>query len=58
MNSYEIVKAGLYYKNPERLPVMFGSFGVNDFAGCVAAEADDFYKTGPDQWDCVWIPVM
>ena len=54
MNSYEIVKAGLYYKKPERLPVMFGSFGVSDFVGCIAAEADDFYKTGPDQWGCIW----
>jgi hypothetical protein len=54
MNSYEIVKAGLHYGRPERLPVQFGSLGISDFAGSVAAEADDFGKTGADQWECVW----
>ena len=54
MTSYEIVKAGLHFGKPERLPVSFGSLCVSDFARGVAAEADDFGKTGADQWDCVW----
>ena len=54
MNSYEIVKAALYFQRPERLPVIYGTYGTNDFEFVVAAEGDEYYMEGIDQWGCVW----
>ncbi len=64
-SSYEIIKAAIRFEKPERLPVQFGSLGINDNAFIwrpmnknegAGAQLGMFELVAPkaDAWGCVW----
>ena len=56
MTSHEIVSRAIHFRNPPRLPVTMGCFGVDD-TGWVGGKAPAGWKpsvAGEDEWGCVW----
>ena len=56
MTSREIVSRAIHFRNPPRLPVTIGCFGVDD-TGWVGGKAPAGWKpsvAGEDEWGCVW----
>ncbi len=56
MTSREIVSRAVHFRNPPRLPVTMGCFGVDD-TGWVGGKAPEGWKPsvpGEDEWRCVW----
>ncbi len=56
MTSREIVRRAVEFDTPERLPVIFGSLGLNDTwgVGCKVSEGFEPVCAGADEWGCVW----
>jgi uroporphyrinogen decarboxylase len=56
MVPYEIVKAAIYNKKPERLPVNFGCFGACDVPWLPKQPSATFVPEfeGEDEWGCIW----
>ena len=56
MTSREIVSRAIHFRNPPRLPVTMGCFGVDD-TGWVGGHVPAGWTpsvTGADEWGCVW----
>jgi hypothetical protein len=56
MTSREIVSRAIHFRNPPRLPVTMGCFGVDD-TGWIGTKVPDAWKPsvpGEDEWGCVW----
>lgn len=56
-NSFEVVRSALHFKNPERLPIHFPSYGETDFrfvcprsGGTGDRSAKEYF----DRWGCRW----
>ncbi len=56
MRPFEIVRAAIHHRRPERLPVNFACFGSTDFGGLSLATPDSFQPETPgqDEWGCIW----
>lgn len=56
MTSCEIVRRALQFRRPPRMPVMFGSLGVDDTAWLPLQAPAGFRPRveGEDEWGCVW----
>ena len=56
MTSREIVSRAIHFKNPPRLPVEMGCFGVADtgWVGWSRAAGWTPSVPGEDEWGCVW----
>ena len=56
MKPYEIVKAAIYNKFPERIPNKFRCFGCSDFAQVPIKRSSSFVPEfeGEDEWGCIW----
>lgn len=57
MNSYEIVKRAIEFKNPERLPCEFNTLGISDtrWVGWnQTGTGDNSKRETYDEWGCLW----
>ena len=56
MTSYEIVRRAVEFDTPERIPIRFGSMGIDDTFGVGIASAAGWTPREPcaDEWGCVW----
>jgi uroporphyrinogen decarboxylase len=58
MNSREIVTRAIEFKTPERLPVVFPSFGITDVVHVgwnQIGTGSRAYKRTLDEWGCEWV---
>ena len=56
MTSYEIVRRAVEFDTPERIPIRFGSMGIDDTYGVGIGSAAGWAPSEPcaDEWGCVW----
>jgi len=56
MTSYEIVRRAVEFDSPSRIPIRFGSMGLDDTFGVGAAPAAGWKPSqeNEDEWGCVW----
>jgi uroporphyrinogen decarboxylase len=56
MTSREIVSRAIHFRNPPRLPVTMGCFGVNDVGEVYGKRPSGWEPAvpGTDEWGCVW----
>jgi len=58
MSSYENVRRAVEFDRPERLPVQFDAFGMNDFHPVKWNQigvGDKKLSSSVDEWGCVWM---
>ena len=56
-SSYEVVYNAVHFQNPDRIPVDFGLFGVNDSHAVgwnQIGTGDHTYRETVDEWGCTW----
>ena len=56
MTSYEIVRRAIEFQQPERIPIRFGSLGLDDVHGVSVGTARGWQPSQPgeDEWGCIW----
>ena len=56
MTSYEIVRRAVEFDSPSRIPVRFGSMGIDDTYGVGFAPGAGWQPSveNEDEWGCVW----
>ncbi len=56
MTSYEIVRRAIEFEKPERLPIRFACFGLDDTYGVPLLPAEGWEPPAPDvdEWGCLW----
>jgi len=58
MSSYEVVRRAIEFQKPERLPIRFGTLGLNDTHGVgwnQIGTGDHHLRETPDEWGCLWV---
>jgi hypothetical protein len=58
MTSREVVQRAVHFKRPDRLPVIFDAFGVNDLHGVgwkQIGTGDRAKRETLDEWGCLWV---
>ena len=58
MTPYEIVRRAVEFDTPERIPIRFGSLGLDDTYGVGLQPAEGWEPSRPheDEWGVVWTP--
>lgn len=57
MTPYEVVRRAIEFEEPDRLPLCFGSLGMNDVHGVgwnQIGTGDRRFRETLDEWGCVW----
>ena len=58
MSPYEVVRRAIEFQGPERLPIRFGTLGLNDTHGVgwnQIGTGDHRLRETADEWDCLWV---